>query len=116
MLIRPIERALFLRGVYVVFCLVVGLILATSRQYVHDQTLVQQGEWLQTLTRVIDKTVSNQLVLTGHALGDLRSGLYSNPGDLGQLADTLPGIKSLLVADRSGKIVTSDRLGRKNSC
>jgi len=109
MLIRPIERALFLRGVYVVFCLVVGLILATSRQYVHDQTLVQQGEWLQTLTRVIDKTVSNQLVLTGHALRDLRSGLYSNPGDLGQLADTLPGIKSLLVADRSGKIVTSDR-------
>jgi len=106
---RPIERTIVLRIVYAVMCLVVGLLLAESGQYYQGQTLVQQGEWLQTLTRVIEKTVASQLVGTGHALRDMRSGLYLQAGDLSQLVDTLPGVQSLLIADKSGKIVTSSR-------
>ncbi len=89
------------------------LLFATLVFYTRDQdqkrSMVQEAEWLGTLTRVVEKTLSNQLLLTNRALdGMLREKTVASE-TLQQLATSLPGVRSLQWIDRYGIVKASSR-------
>ncbi|MEI8094943.1 MAG: PAS domain-containing protein [Spirochaetales bacterium] len=106
---RLSARPLMVWLTFFLITLAVGSTLALNRLNNRDRVVTEKAQWMGTLARVIDKTISNQLVLASHVLDSLRDGVYVHSQDINQLASTLPGIRTILQTDVSGRVIASSR-------
>ncbi len=98
--------------------LLVGLFGSWNRYTERQAVADEQGQLLQAQAQAIDENLSRQLAGAAAALRGVRSDLASWPADermprassrFQALSDAMPGVRTMLLLDRQGRVQASNR-------